>query len=72
MFAGLEALRELVDGTQLYTVSDRTTQSAFVGISGTSGAHSWQVNARQDNNTQFGTASTGLVGYGFKVNQFNG
>ncbi len=69
VFAGLEALRELVDGTQLYTVSDRTTQSAFVGISGTSGAHSWQVNARQDNNTQFGTASTGLVGYGFKFNQ---
>jgi len=46
VFAGVEALRELVDGTQLYTVSDRTTQSAFVGLSGTAGSHSWQANAR--------------------------
>ncbi len=67
VFAGLEALRELVDGTQRYTVSDRTTSSTFLGLSGSAGAHSWQANARHDRNTQFGSASTGLVGYGYKV-----
>lgn len=66
VFAGVEALREMVDGTQRYTVNDRTTQSAFLGLSGGAGAHSWQANARQDRNTQFGSASTGLVGYGYK------
>lgn len=67
VFTGLEALRELVDGTQRYTVSDRTTSSTFLGLSGSAGAHSWQANARHDRNTQFGSASTGLVGYGYKV-----
>lgn len=67
VFAGLEALREMVDGTQRYTVNDRTIQSAFLGLSGSAGAHSWQVNARHDRNTQFGSASTGLLGYGYKV-----
>jgi vitamin B12 transporter len=67
VFGGVEALREIVDGTQRYTVNDRTTQSAFLGLSGSAGAHRWQANARHDRNTQFGSASTGLVGYGYKV-----
>jgi vitamin B12 transporter len=67
VFTGVEALREIVEGTQRYTVNERTTQSVFLGLSGTAGAHSWQTNVRQDSNTQFGSASTGLVGYGYKV-----
>ncbi|MBX9818007.1 MAG: TonB-dependent receptor [Burkholderiaceae bacterium] len=67
VFAGVEALRELVDGTQRYAVNDRTTSSTFLGLTGSDGAHSWKANARHDRNTQFGSASTGLVGYGYKV-----
>ena len=67
VFAGLDTLREKVSGSQAYTVSSRTTDSAFVGISGDAGAHSWQANTRQDRNSQFGNANTGLLAYGYRV-----
>jgi vitamin B12 transporter len=67
VFAGVDSLRENVDGTQAYTVSQRTTDSVYTGIAGESGAHTWQANTRQDRNTQFGYANTGLVSYGFRV-----
>jgi len=67
VFAGWESLRESVDGTQAYSVNDRTTNSLLAGITGEFGNHSWQANARQDSNSQFGSASTGLVAYGYKV-----
>jgi len=67
VFAGWESLREAVDSTQAYSVNDRTTNSLVAGITGDAGDHSWQVNARQDSNSQFGAASTGLVAYGYKV-----
>jgi vitamin B12 transporter len=67
IFAGWDSLREAVDGTTAYTIKDRTTNSLFAGITGDAGDHSWQVNARQDNNSQFGSATTGLLGYGYKI-----
>ncbi|WP_244898414.1 TonB-dependent receptor domain-containing protein [Rhodoferax saidenbachensis] len=67
VFAGLDSLREKVSGTQAYAVSNRTTDSAFVGVSGDAGAHSWQANTRQDRNSQFGNANTGLLAYGYRV-----
>lgn len=65
--AGFDNLKETVSGTTAYTVDSRTTESVFAGLNGQAGAHSWQVNARQDHNSQFGDATTGLVGYGFKI-----
>jgi vitamin B12 transporter len=67
LFAGIDALEEKVSGTQAYTVSSRTTDSLFLGVSGQEGAHSWQANTRQDKNSQFGTASTGLLSYGYQI-----
>lgn len=67
IFAGWESLRESVDGTQAYSVNARTTNSLFAGLTGDAGDHSWQVNARQDSNSQFGSATTGLLGYGYKL-----
>lgn len=67
VFAGLDSLRENVGGTQAYSVNSRTTESVFAGLNGEAGAHSWQVNTRQDRNTQFGTANTGLLAYGYRV-----
>ena len=65
--AGFDNLKETVSGTTAYTVDSRTTESVFAGLNGQAGAHSWQLNARQDHNSQFGDATTGLVGYGFKI-----
>ncbi|MBT0569213.1 TonB-dependent receptor [Curvibacter sp. CHRR-16] len=66
--AGAETSREMVDSTTNYAVTDRTIASAFVGLHGSAQAHSWQVNARQDRNSQFGTANTQVAGYGYRFN----
>lgn len=63
---GFDSLKETVSGTTAYTVASRTTDSWFAGLNGSAGAHSWQVNARQDHNSQFGDATTGLAAYGFR------
>ncbi|MEY2860257.1 MAG: hypothetical protein RL392_715 [Pseudomonadota bacterium] len=67
LFAGIDSLEEKVSGTQTYTVNSRATDSVFLGISGQQGAHSWQANTRQDKNSQFGTANTGLLSYGYRL-----
>ena len=66
---GLERLEEEVDSTQAYAVKQRSTNSLFVGVNGQAGPHVWQVNLRQDRNSQFGRADTGLASYGYQLNQ---
>jgi len=67
VLVGLENLREYVSSSTNFAVTSRATDSQYVGLSGTSGAHSWQVNARHDSNSQFGDANTGLLGYGYAL-----
>jgi vitamin B12 transporter len=67
LLAGLERVEQRVSGTTVYTVNRRTTDSVFAGVSGEAGRHQWQVNLRHDDDSQFGDANTGLVGYGFKL-----
>jgi vitamin B12 transporter len=50
-----------------YDVSSRTIESLAVGLSGQSGAHSWQGNLRRDQNSQFGQQSNGTLGYGYQL-----
>lgn len=64
---GLESLTQRVDSTVRYTVTERRIAGQFVGLNGAAGAHSWQANLRRDNNSQFGSASTGFAGYGFAL-----
>jgi vitamin B12 transporter len=64
---GLENLTQKVDSTTLYTVTQRDVMSYFAGINGNAGKHSWQANARRDNNSQFGGSSTGFAGYGYSL-----
>lgn len=64
---GWDSLKEAVSGSTVYAVNNRTTNSQFVGLSGSAGAHSWQASARHDNNSQFGDANTGLLGYGYAI-----
>ncbi|TAG32675.1 MAG: TonB-dependent receptor [Polaromonas sp.] len=67
LLAGLEQLQQDVDSTTAYPVKQRRITSYFVGINGSDGAHSWQANARRDQNSQFGGSSTGFAGYGYAV-----
>ena len=64
---GFEQLKQDVDSTTAYTVASRTVNSLYGGINGSAGAHSWQANARQDRNSQFGNSSTYFAGYGFAL-----
>lgn len=65
---GYERVIQKVSGTQAYAVNQRTTDSWLAGLNGAAGPHSWQLNARRDQESQFGNVSTGLAGYGFKFN----
>jgi len=65
--AGLERRVQSVDSSTKYTVTGRTIDAAFVGLSGSAGAHSWQVNARRDQNSQFGDNNTWVAGYGYRI-----
>jgi vitamin B12 transporter len=66
VLAGVENLTQRVSGSTAYTVSSRSTDSAFVGLNGSHGPHNWQLNARHDDNSQFGSANTTLAGYAYK------
>lgn len=67
VLAGVEQRVQKVSGTTAYSVTRRTIDSAFAGINGSQGEHSWQANVRHDNNSQFGSSDTGFVGYGFRL-----
>ncbi|MEO5670816.1 MAG: TonB-dependent receptor [Ramlibacter sp.] len=67
VLAGLEQRVQKIEATTEYTVTRRTINSAFLGLNGSAGPHSWQVNARRDSNSQFGDANTGFAGYGFRI-----
>lgn len=51
-----------------YAQDQRKVNSLFAGYTGNYGSHQLQMNARQDNNSQYGTANTGLLGYGYAFN----
>jgi vitamin B12 transporter len=68
VLAGVDRLTQKVDSSTEYDVSQRTVSSVFAGLNGNAGSHSWQANARRDNNSQFGNSNTWLAGYGYKIN----
>lgn len=67
VLAGLERRVQNVDSSGPYTVTRRTLDAAFVGLNGQANGHSWQLNARQDRNSQFGNGNAGFAGYGYQV-----
>lgn len=66
VLAGLEQQKDRIDSSTAYDVTARTVNAAFVGLNGNQGAHAWQLNVRRDNNSQFGSATTGFAGYSYK------
>lgn len=67
VLAGLERRRQEVSATTAYAVTERTIDAAFLGLNGNAGAHAWQANVRRDRNSQFGGATTGFGGYGYRI-----
>lgn len=67
VLAGLEQRVQKVSGSTAYAVTRRIIDSAFAGINGSAGDHSWQFNLRHDGNSQFGGNDTGFVGYGYRI-----
>ena len=50
-----------------FTLSERNITGIAAGLNGRAGAHHWQANLRHDNNSQFGSQTTGTAAYGFDV-----
>lgn len=67
VLAGIEQRIQKVGGSTAYTVNRRTIDSAFAGVNGSMGNHSWQLNMRHDSNSQFGGSNTGFAGYGYRI-----
>ena len=66
--AGLERLEQKVDdSSNQYAVKKRTVDAVFLGLNGSAGRHSWQVNVRNDDNSQFGDFTTYGASYGLEL-----
>jgi vitamin B12 transporter len=67
VLAGLERREQDISATAAYAVTHRAINSVFAGVNGNAGPHSWQLNLRRDENSQFGGENTGFAGYGFRI-----
>jgi vitamin B12 transporter len=65
--AGLEHTRQRLESDTVYNQSSRTQDSARLGYTADFGPHQLQLNLRQDRYTDFGSASTWLAGYAFRL-----
>lgn len=69
LMAAYEYVRSEVDATTDFTVTRRTVNALLLGWSARFDAHNLQVNARHDDNSQFGGKTTGLLSYGYQVSK---
>ncbi|EHR72454.1 outer membrane cobalamin receptor protein [Burkholderiales bacterium JOSHI_001] len=65
--AGLERSVARIGSDTVYNRSVRGQTSARLGLDGQTGPHSWQANVRHDGYSDFGSVTTGLLGYGHEV-----
>jgi vitamin B12 transporter len=65
--AGVEYLEQKIASDTAFTQTSRSIKSAFAGYSGEYGRHLWQLNVRDDSNSQFGNHKTGALGYGYRI-----
>lgn len=69
LIVGLEKLKQQVVASTPFTRNSRTDDSLFAGYTGNYGAHQVQLNLRSDKYSDFGTANTWLLGYGFDATE---
>lgn len=68
LMAAYEHLRQEVDGSTDYAKDSRRVNAFLLGWNARIDAHSVQINARHDDNSQFGDKTTGLFAYGYQFN----
>ena len=66
---GLESTKQTLLSDTQYKNSSRTNHAYRLGYLLNAEQHQVQINVREDNYTDFGTAQTGLIAYGFKPNE---
>ena len=69
LVGGLEYLDQRVASNTLFKQTGRTVASVFAGYVGNIGAHGLQLNARHDDNSQFGGRDTGSLGYSYRISE---
>jgi vitamin B12 transporter len=60
--------QRVISTSNPYKKTDRDTDGFLVGYLANIGDHSLQTNLRTDHSSQFGTNTTGGIGYGYKIN----
>jgi vitamin B12 transporter len=65
--AGAEYLVQDVTSDSAFAQNQRKISSAFAGYLGAYERHDWQANVRVDDNSQFGSHTTGLLGYAYRL-----
>jgi len=70
LLAGFEYLNQQLASDTPYSGTHRDVRSVFGGYVGEFGPHSVQLNARNDDNSQFGDQTTGSIGYGYRLNSY--
>lgn len=69
LVGGLEYLDQRVASNTLFKQTGRTVGSVFAGYGGSFGDHGLQLNARHDDNSQFGGRDTGSFGYSYRISE---
>jgi vitamin B12 transporter len=67
LLAAYEYLEQEVDSTADYDKTRRYTNSVLLGWSGQFDRHHLQLNSRHDDNSQFGSKTTGTLAYGYQL-----
>lgn len=67
VMAGVERLEQKLASTTVYSSKDRTIDALFLGLNGGYANHTWQLNLRRDDNSQFGDFDTYGVAYGYAL-----
>ena len=65
--AGYETTTQLLDSNTVYKKTKRTLNASRLGYLIDQGDHQLQINLRQDDYSDFGMATTGLFGYGYRL-----
>lgn len=65
--AGLEQLEQKVDASSGLSTSQRTVDAVFAGLHGNAGRHTWQLNVRRDDNSQYGDFTSYGASYGLEL-----
>jgi vitamin B12 transporter len=65
--AGYETTKQRLDSDTVYKKTERTLNASRLGYLINQGDHLLQINLRQDDYSDFGMATTGLFGYGYRL-----